>query len=262
MSQKLTLLILALLFGNFAHAEDICEVMDCRDIPGIVLDESKNTSLQSYRKHSVEILGSHLAFIDEGQGPPVLFIHGDSSSSALWRKVIPYVVNMGHRVVAPDLIGMGDSGGVGKTHHYEEHAQFIDEFVQKLNLEGVVLVTVAWGNSLGMEYVRKNEGNVDGLVAIGEPFTKQLIEKPIHGLPKSVESVANENARWLKNTSVPMLYFYALPHSPAMLETLVSEATNLETRYLAGKVQYLSEDGSVALGSGIADWLHRNVPTN
>jgi hypothetical protein len=71
-----------------------------------------------FAKKTIEIDGSAIAYVDEGEGQPVLFLHGNPTSSYLWRNVIPYVTD-GYRAIAPDLIGMGDSDKPGYT--LEDH---------------------------------------------------------------------------------------------------------------------------------------------
>jgi len=69
-----------------------------------------------YKKQTASVLGSEMGYVDEGEGQPVLFLHGNPTSSYLWRNIIPYVTNT-HRAIAPDLIGMGDSGNRTSTIH-------------------------------------------------------------------------------------------------------------------------------------------------
>ena len=63
---------------------------------------------ERYSKHKIIVHGLQMAYIDEGKGDPIVFLHGNPSSSYEWRNVIPHLVGMGH-CIAPDLIGMGDS---------------------------------------------------------------------------------------------------------------------------------------------------------
>src|SRR5260370_8179513 len=61
-----------------------------------------------YQKQRQLVLGLEMAYVDEGQGDPIVFLHGNPTSSYVWRNIIPYVQGFGH-IIAPDLIGMGDS---------------------------------------------------------------------------------------------------------------------------------------------------------
>ena len=84
-------------------------------------------------KKTVEVLGSTMAYVDEGDGPVVLFLHGNPTSSYLWRNIIPYVTD-GYRAVAPDLIGMGDSGKPDIGYTFAEHAAYLDALLEALDL--------------------------------------------------------------------------------------------------------------------------------
>lgn len=112
-----------------------------------------------YTKKFVEVNGSQMAYVDEGAGPVVLFIHGNPTSSYLWRNIIPYVVDS-HRAIAVDLIGMGDSGKPDIAYTFADHAAYLDDFIKVLNLQAMTFVIHDWGSVLGMRYARLNESNV------------------------------------------------------------------------------------------------------
>jgi haloalkane dehalogenase len=109
-----------------------------------------------------DVLGSRMSYVDEGEGPPVLFLHGNPTSSYLWRNVIPHVTGVG-RCIAPDLIGMGRSDKPDLDYRFVDHARYLDEFIGALGLEDVALVAHDWGSALGFHYAHRNEGNVRGL---------------------------------------------------------------------------------------------------
>jgi haloalkane dehalogenase len=83
---------------------------------------------------SIELLGSHMSYVDTGEGAPVLFLHGNPTSSFLWRDVIPRVAPSA-RCIAPDLIGFGASGRPDIPYRFEDHARFIEAFIDALGLE-------------------------------------------------------------------------------------------------------------------------------
>lgn len=116
-----------------------------------------------YQYKYVEILGSKIAYVDEGEGDPVLFIHGNPTSSYLWRNIMPYAKPFG-RVIALDLIGMGKSDKPGIDYTFADHARYLEAFIQALGLKKITLVVHDWGSALGMDYARRNERNVKGLV--------------------------------------------------------------------------------------------------
>jgi haloalkane dehalogenase len=124
-----------------------------------------------FEKATVEVEDSHIAYVDEGEGQPVLFLHGNPTSSYLWRNVIPHVTD-DYRAVAPDLIGMGDSGKPDIDYSFADHARYIDDFIDALGLEDIVLVGHDWGGAIAMRYARLNSDNVAALAfmeTVGPP---------------------------------------------------------------------------------------------
>ena len=116
-----------------------------------------------FEKQYAEINGHKMAYIDVGDGPVVLFLHGNPTSSYLWRNIIPSV-SKSHRAVALDLIGMGDSDKPDLDYSFQDHARYVDAFIAALNLSDITLVVHDWGSALGMRYARLNESNIRGLV--------------------------------------------------------------------------------------------------
>jgi haloalkane dehalogenase len=91
-----------------------------------------------------------MSYVDVGQGEPIIFLHGNPTSSYLWRNIIPYVSEYG-RCLAPDLVGMGQSGkSPGNTYRFVDHARYLDAWFDALNLtSNVTLVIHDWGSALG-----------------------------------------------------------------------------------------------------------------
>ena len=99
----------------------------------------------------VEVRGSNMHYVEQGEGDPVLFLHGNPTSSYLWRNVIPHV--SGHaRCIAPDLIGMGKSDKPDLEYRFFEHANYIEDFIDALGLSNITLVIHDWGSGLGFHY--------------------------------------------------------------------------------------------------------------
>jgi haloalkane dehalogenase len=109
-----------------------------------------------------EVLGSRMHYEEQGEGKPVLFLHGNPTSSYLWRNVMPHVAGVG-RCIAPDLIGMGQSDKPDLDYRFVDHARYVDGFIDALGLEDVALVVHDWGSALGFHYAHRNEDNVRGL---------------------------------------------------------------------------------------------------
>ncbi|WP_299046822.1 haloalkane dehalogenase [uncultured Tateyamaria sp.] len=137
---------------------------------------SSPSAKMAFTKKTVAVNGSTMAYVDEGTGPVVLFLHGNPTSSYLWRNIIPHVTD-GYRAIAPDLIGMGDSGKPDIGYTFAEHAAYLDAFIAALDLRDITLVIHDWGSALGMRYARLNEGNVRG-VAFMEAIVPPAMPAP------------------------------------------------------------------------------------
>ena len=150
------------------------------------LAESPSAEMPFIKK-LVGVMGSNMAYVDEGEGPVVLFLHGNPTSSYLWRNIIPYVTD-GYRAIAPDLIGMGDSGKPEIGYTFAEHAAYLDGFIEALDLKDITLVVHDWGSILGMRYARLNEANVRAL-AFMEAGIPPALPAP------SLEAMGPQNAQ-------------------------------------------------------------------
>jgi haloalkane dehalogenase len=137
----------------------------------MVANKSISTDFPFESKY-IEVEGSQIHYIEEGAGDPVLFLHGNPTSSYLWRNIIPHV-SPAARCIAMDLIGMGKSDKPDIEYRFEDHARYVDGFISAMGLEGITLVIHDWGSALGIYYARRNEGNVKGIAfmeAILMPF--------------------------------------------------------------------------------------------
>ncbi len=115
-----------------------------------------------FESHFVDVLGSRLHYVEEGQGDPVLFLHGNPTSSYLWRNVIPHVSGAG-RCIALDLIGMGRSDKPDIEYRFFDHVRYVEGAIEALGLENMALVLHDWGSALGFHYASRNEGSVRAL---------------------------------------------------------------------------------------------------
>jgi haloalkane dehalogenase len=108
---------------------------------------------------NVQVLDSAMSYLELGQGDPILFVHGNPTSSYLWRNVMPHVSGNG-RAIAVDLIGMGGSGKPDIGYTFADHYRYFDAFVDALDLRDVTLVGHDWGAALSWEYARRNPDRV------------------------------------------------------------------------------------------------------
>lgn len=116
-----------------------------------------------FERQFIEVMGSRMAYVEDGEGPVVLFIHGNPTSSYLWRNIIPHVSD-DHRAVALDLIGMGASDKPDIDYTFQDHYAHVEGFIDALGLEDVVLVLHDWGGGLGTYYATNHSVNVRAVV--------------------------------------------------------------------------------------------------
>ncbi|MDP6534784.1 MAG: haloalkane dehalogenase, partial [Gammaproteobacteria bacterium] len=124
-------------------------------------------SAREHPKKSVNVNGKNMSYVEMGEGDPIVFQHGNPTSSYLWRNIMPHCAGMG-RCIAPDLIGMGDSdklpdSGPGR-YRFVEHRRYLDAFFDALDLSrDVALVVHDWGSALGFDWARRHPDAVRGL---------------------------------------------------------------------------------------------------
>ena len=121
----------------------------------------------NFEMHHVDVLDSPMAYIDtraHQPGPVCLFLHGNPTSSYIWRNVIPHISPKA-RCIAPDLIGMGRSGKpAGIEYRFSDHQRYLEAFLDTvLPHEQIVLVLHDWGSMLGLAWARRNESRVLGI---------------------------------------------------------------------------------------------------
>jgi haloalkane dehalogenase len=118
------------------------------------------------------ILDSHIAYREAGSGPNVVLLHGNPTSSYIWRNVLPHLADRA-RCLAPDLIGMGDSGKPDIAYRYADHLRYFEAWIDALELRDVVLVGYDWGGVLAMDWAARNSKRVRGL-AVFETFLRPM----------------------------------------------------------------------------------------
>jgi haloalkane dehalogenase len=132
-----------------------------------------STEDPSYRKR-VSVLNTDMAYVDVGEGDPIVFLHGNPTPSYLWRNIIPYVVHLG-RSLAPDFVGMGNSGPAPDgRYRFVDHQRYVDAWFETMGLtKNVILVVHDWGSALGFSWAHRHPGSVKAIVyleSIVRPF--------------------------------------------------------------------------------------------
>jgi haloalkane dehalogenase len=130
-------------------------------------EANKISAAFPYQKQRRRVLGREMAYVEVGVGDPIVLLHGNPTSSYLWRNVLPHLQRRG-RCIAPDLIGMGDSdklpdGGPG-SYRFVEHRRYLDALLEALDVhERVTLVVHDWGSALGFDWANRHREAVKGI---------------------------------------------------------------------------------------------------
>lgn len=154
--------------------------------------------------------GLRMAYVEEGSGPTVVLLHGNPTSSYLWREVIPPLVAAGARCVAPDLIGMGDSDRLAETgpdsYRFVEHARYLDRFLEQVvGEDGASFVLHDWGSALGFHWARRNPTRARALAyfeAIVRPVSWDEWPESARGIFAAMRSPSGESLVLDKNVFV------------------------------------------------------------
>ena len=160
-------------------------------------------------KQSARVHGLNMAYLDEGEGDAIVFLHGNPTSSYLWRNIIPHVSDLG-RCIAPDLIGMGDSDKLPncgpESYRFVEHRKYLDALLEELDLgDRVVLVIHDWGSALGFDWAQRHQERVKGICymeAIVRPVTWAEWPEAARGVFQGLRSPTGEAMILEKNLFV------------------------------------------------------------
>ena len=156
-------------------------------------------SAEEHAKRFIEVDGRRMAYVEMGEGSPIVFQHGNPTSSYLWRNVMPMLAHRG-RWVALDLIGMGDSDklidpGPG-SYTYAEQRQYFDKALAALGVgDDVVLIVHDWGSALGFDWAQRHPQSVRGICymeAIVRPLAWDEFPDRSRGIFEGFRSEAGE----------------------------------------------------------------------
>jgi haloalkane dehalogenase len=164
---------------------------------------------ERYPKKKASVDGKSMAYVEVGSGDPIVFLHGNPTSSYLWRNVIPHLESQG-RCIAPDLIGMGDSDKLAKSgmasYRFVEHRHYLDGLLQELEVaERVTLVVHDWGSALGFDWARRHPESVKGIAymeAIVAPISWDDFPEPVRPVFQAFRSPAGEEIILQQNAFV------------------------------------------------------------
>ena len=165
--------------------------------------------MQSYQKKRAEVDGKSMAYVEVGEGDPIVFLHGNPTSSYLWRNVMPHVEGLG-RLIAPDLIGMGDSDKLEESgperYRFVEHREFLDQLLEALGVSSnVTFVVHDWGSALGFDWANRHRDQVKGIAfmeAVVQPLTWEDWPGPVRSLFQKFRSPQGEKMILEQNSFV------------------------------------------------------------
>jgi haloalkane dehalogenase len=140
-----------------------------------------------------------MSYVEVGEGAPIVLLHGNPTSSHVWRNVIPHLATLG-RVIAPDLIGMGHSDKLEQrgpgVYRFVEHRGFLDHFLRAVDATtDVTFVLHEWGSALGFDWAHRRPASVRGIAymeAIVRPFSWADVPESSVEFFRSVRTVAGE----------------------------------------------------------------------
>ncbi|MDQ4000587.1 MAG: haloalkane dehalogenase [Actinomycetota bacterium] len=170
------------------------------------MTENPISANDPYERRHAAVLDTEIAYVDTGAGDPVVFLHGNPTSSYLWRNVIPEVEPHA-RCLAPDLVGMGDSGPAPDgSYRFADHARYLDSwFDALLPTQSVTLVGHDWGSVLGFYWARRHPERVRGLAymeAIVRPVSWEEWPEDARGIFRGMRSEKGEDLVLQRNVFV------------------------------------------------------------
>lgn len=163
-------------------------------------------AVDPYARKRAAVLDTELAYVEAGAGDPIVLLHGNPTSSYLWRNVIHELEGLG-RCLAPDLVGMGDSGKApGGSYRFVDHVRYLDAWFDAVLPDGqVTLLLHDWGSALGFYWAHRHPARVRGLVymeAIVRPVTWDEWPESARGIFQAMRSEAGEALILEKNVFV------------------------------------------------------------
>jgi haloalkane dehalogenase len=182
------------------------------------------------RKKKIEVLGRRMAYVEMGSGDAIVLLHGNPTSSFLWRNVAPLLEPAG-RCIIPDLIGMGDSdkldaSGLGR-YRFVEHREYLDAFFEAVGLgDRVTFVIHDWGSALGFDWANRHRDRVKAIAymeAIVKPVTWNDWPEAARGIFQGLRSDAGEGKILQKNIFIENIL-------PASIQRQLSEDEMAEYR--------------------------------
>ena len=170
------------------------------------MNELSISAEDNYTRQRVSVLDTDMAYVDVGQGDPIVFLHGNPTSSYLWRNVIPHLEKSA-RCLAPDMVGMGSSGkSPNGSYRFVDHSKYLDAWFDAVIPDSkVTLVVHDWGSALGFHWARRYPDRIKGVAymeAIVRPLTWETWPEQARRNFQGMRSSAGEEMVLEKNVFV------------------------------------------------------------
>ena len=170
------------------------------------MNELSISAEDNYTRQRVSVLDTDMAYVDVGQGDPIVFLHGNPTSSYLWRNVIPHLEKSA-RCLAPDMVGMGSSGkSPNGSYRFVDHSKYLDAWFDAVIPDSkVTLVVHDWGSALGFHWARRYPDRIKGVAymeAIVRPLTWETWPEQARRIFQGMRSPAGEEMVLEKNVFV------------------------------------------------------------
>ena len=170
------------------------------------MSESDISAVDDRPRQTVAVRDSEMAYVEVGDGAPIVLLHGNPTSSYLWRNIMPQLEGLG-RCLVPDLIGMGESGKSGDgVYRFADHARYLDAWFDAVGVAGdAVIVGHDWGGALGMHWANRHRDRVRGIAYMETfvaPVTWDDWPDAARGVFQAMRSEAGEELVLEKNVFV------------------------------------------------------------
>ena len=242
----------------------------------VITAENKMISAREHPKQTISVKGKTMSYVEMGSGDPIIFQHGNPTSSYLWRNIMPHLEDQG-RCIAIDLIGMGDSDKLEDSgpdrYTLLEHREYFDGALAALGVTNrVTLVIHDWGSALGFDWANRHRDSVLGIAymeGIVKPVSWDDWPEAARGVFQGFRSSAGEEMILEKNIFIERVL------TGSVIRDLTDEEMEVYRRPFknAGEdrrptltwPRQIPIDGSpaevVALVQDYADWLAKsNIP--
>jgi haloalkane dehalogenase len=234
------------------------------------MSDANISAADPHTRHRANVDGVEMAYVDTGTGDPIVFLHGNPTSSYLWRNVIPHLSGLG-RCLAPDLVGMGDSGRTPDgSYRFVDHARYLDGWFDALGLKrNVTLVVHDWGSALGFHWAYRNQASVKGIAymeAIVRPVTLAEWPEAARKVFIGMRSPAGDEMVFKNNVFIERILPGSILRKLTDAEMTVYRKPHLEggesRRPMLTWPRQIPIDGEpadvTAIVNAYADWLHQS----